>query len=236
MKMEEFVSKLGIRIDFTQASLPWSNGVNERNHYSCDIIVNKVMEKDKNLKLQTAVNMASWTHNTNVNVLGYSPLQLVTGKSIVLPGLTNGNVVTDSEYDDEAVRKIMERHYGMLKEFRELEFSKKLKKANEARARGYEDKQVKNDDIVYYQNQDKKAWLGPVKVCAVKGRDIFIFANGGIKKVPRCNIQLCESEDEEIEEDKEDSEEVKKAKKTVSIGELPEGFDGENRRVTRSMT
>ena len=46
MKMEEFVSKLGIKIDFTPAYSPWSNGVNERNHYSCDIIVKKVMEDD----------------------------------------------------------------------------------------------------------------------------------------------------------------------------------------------
>ena len=46
-------------------------------------------------------------------------------------------------------------------------------------------------------------------MCAVKGRDIFIFANGGIKKVPRYNIQLCESESEEIDEEKEDSKEVK---------------------------
>ena len=74
------------------------------------MIVKKAMEEDKKLKLQTGVNMASWTYNTNVNVLGYSPLQLVTGKSIVLPGLNNGNVVTGSEYDDEAVRKIMELH------------------------------------------------------------------------------------------------------------------------------
>ena len=78
------------------------------------------MEEDKKLKLQTAVNMASWTHNTNVNVLGYSPLQLVTGKSIFLPGLNNGNVVTESEFDDEAVRMIREIHYGMMKVFREL--------------------------------------------------------------------------------------------------------------------
>ena len=63
-------------------------------------------------------------------VLRFTPLQLVIGKSIVLPGLNNGNVVTDSEYDDEAVRKIMERHYEMMKEFRELEFSKKLKKVS----------------------------------------------------------------------------------------------------------
>ena len=82
------------------------------------------MEEDKNVRLQIVENMESSTHNTNVIVLGFSPLQLVTGKSIVLPGLNNSNVATDSEYDDEAIRKMMEQHYGMMKEFRELEFSK----------------------------------------------------------------------------------------------------------------
>ena len=53
--------------------------------------------------------MSAWTHNTNVNVLGYSPLQLMTGKSIMFPGLTTGDTATESLYDDETVRKIMER-------------------------------------------------------------------------------------------------------------------------------
>ena len=66
------------------------------------------MEEDKKIGLQEAVTMLAWTHNMNVNVLGYSPLQLVTGKSIVFPGLTTGNEVTESLYDDEAIRKIME--------------------------------------------------------------------------------------------------------------------------------
>ena len=92
----------------------------------------------------------------------------------------------------------------MMKEFRELEFSKKLKKVSETRSRGYEDIQVKEGDLVYYQHQDKKAWLGPVKVFAVKGRDIFIFANGSVRKVPRCNVQLCETEDDDSEEKDEE--------------------------------
>ena len=75
MKMEEFVNKLGIMIVFTPEFSPWSNGVNERSHYSCNIIVKKAMEEDKKLKLQTAVNMAhyfdisynwiSWNHFSN---------------------------------------------------------------------------------------------------------------------------------------------------------------------------
>ena len=71
------------------------------------------------------------TVNTNLNVFGFTLLQLVTGKSVVMPGLVNGDVATDLLYDDEQVRKIMERHYEMMKEFREQEFTKKLKKARE---------------------------------------------------------------------------------------------------------
>ena len=35
-KMEEFVNKLEIKIRFTLVFSPWSNGVNERNHYNCE--------------------------------------------------------------------------------------------------------------------------------------------------------------------------------------------------------
>ena len=138
-KMEEFVNKLGIKIKFTPAFSPWSNGVNERNHYNCDVIVRKIMDEDKKVSLEEAVDMASWTHNTNVNVLGFQPLQLVTGKSVMIPGLTMGDMATDSLYDDEMIRNIMERHYTIMKEFRELKFSKKLRRASKTRRKEYED-------------------------------------------------------------------------------------------------
>lgn len=40
--------------------------------------------------------MASWTHNTNVNVLGFSPIQLVMGKNVIFLGLAMGNEAPDS--------------------------------------------------------------------------------------------------------------------------------------------
>ena len=100
--------------------------------------------------------MAAWTHNTNVNTLGYSPLQLMTGKSIVLPSLTSGNVATESLYDDESVRRIMERHHETMKEFRKAEFSKKLERAKDMRSKGYEDVILKEGDLVFCQHQGKK--------------------------------------------------------------------------------
>ena len=67
----ELMSKLNLKIEFGPAYSPWSNGMNERNHYSADVVVREVMEADKKITLQKAVNHAAWTHNTNVNVLEY---------------------------------------------------------------------------------------------------------------------------------------------------------------------
>ena len=156
--------------------------------------------------------MAEWIYNTIVNVLGFTPLQLVTGRSVGRLGLVNGDVATDSLYDDEQVRKIMERHYEMMKEFREQEFTRKLKRAKNTRSKGYEDILIKEGDLVYYQHQDRKAWMGLVKVFAVKGKDVFIFANGNVRKVPRCNVQLCKSEEDEWKN--EEFEDTKNRKPT----------------------
>ena len=120
--MEEFLNKLGVKIQYTLVFSPWSNRVNERNHYDCDVIVRKVLDEDKKVGLGEAIDMASWTYNTNMNVLGFQPLQLVTGKSVMIPGLKMGDLATDSLYDDEMIRNIMECNYTMMKEIRELEF------------------------------------------------------------------------------------------------------------------
>merc|ERR1711962_1890412 len=198
--MKEFVSKLGLKIKFKPAFSPWSNDINERNHYNCDVMVMKIIEENKNVGLGEAVDMASWTHNTNVNVEGFQPLQLMTGKSVLIPDLTMGNLAIDSMADDEMVRNIMERHYLLMKEFRMLEFSGKLRKANKTRSKGYEDVIIETGDMVFYQYEHKMAWLGPEKVFAVNGGDIFIFSNGNLRKVPKFNVQLSEKK-EEIEKD-----------------------------------
>ena len=80
VKMDELVSKLGIRISYGLAYSPWSNRINERNHASCDITIKKLMEDRKIGLTDVLIKTAAWTHNMNVNRAGYSPLTLVTGK------------------------------------------------------------------------------------------------------------------------------------------------------------
>ena len=49
------------------------------------MIVKKIRADDAKMVLQDAVNMASGTHNSNTIVSGYTSMQLMTGKSVVLP-------------------------------------------------------------------------------------------------------------------------------------------------------
>jgi hypothetical protein len=106
--VEELAAKIGFQVHFGPTYSSWSNGLNERNHYSADVMVNKIMASDKKITLQKAVEMAAWSHNTNTSILGYNPMQLVTGKAVIIPGISQGNEATDSPFDSENIRKIME--------------------------------------------------------------------------------------------------------------------------------
>ena len=99
---------------------------------------------------------------------------------------------------------------------------------------------INSGDIVFYQYEDKKAWLGPEKVFAVNGGDIFIFANGNLRKVPRCNVQLSEKK-EEIERDKREGSASKvtfEERDSEAFGKEVEEKDMEvvSKIMTRSMT
>ena len=75
---------------------------------SANLTIKKVIEEKKTALNDSLVKVAAWMHNTSVNKLGYTPLQLVTGKSVTLPGLTTGNESTESMTDCEAVQKKLE--------------------------------------------------------------------------------------------------------------------------------
>ena len=73
-----------------------------------------------------------------MNKLGYTPLQLVTGKAVTLPGLTTENEATESMTDSEAVQRTMELLSKTTQEFREAEMKKKLKECQGVRTQVYQ--------------------------------------------------------------------------------------------------
>merc|ERR1711867_250471 len=152
-------------------------------------------------------------HNTNVNRAGFSPLTLVTGKAVSIPGLTMGNEGSESLTDAEAVRKIMETMHKVTKEFREAETKVKLRECQGIRVRSYQNQEkYVSGDKVWFQYKDGNAWCGPGEVIYHKGNAVFIHSNGDKRKVPKCNVKLNVKNgdgDDEISEadDKEEKNE-----------------------------
>ena len=50
------------------------NGINERNQGSIDVIVQKIVSKNKGMTLKEVVSMAGWTHSMNANTAGHELL------------------------------------------------------------------------------------------------------------------------------------------------------------------
>ena len=109
IQLDELTSILRLSsVKFGPSSSSWSNSLNQRNHASADITIKTLMEEHKVSLSDSLMKAAAWTHNTLVNKLGYSPLQLVTRQAVTVPGLTTGNEGTDIIKDSEAVRRKME--------------------------------------------------------------------------------------------------------------------------------
>ena len=125
-----------------------------------------------------------------MNRAGYSPLTLVTGKAVTIPGLTMGNEGSESVTDSEAVRRIMETIHKVTKEFREAETKVKLKECQGIRVRSYQNQEKYiSGDKVWYQYKDGNAWHGPGEVIYHKGNAVFIHSNGDVKKVEVCKVK-----------------------------------------------
>ena len=84
------------------------------------------------------VKAAAWTQNTSVNKLGYSPLQLVIGKSVTIPGLTSSNVATESMTESEAVQRTLENIMKISSKLRGSDMRRKLNKCQKVRIQAYQ--------------------------------------------------------------------------------------------------
>jgi len=164
IKLDELTSKLGLTVKFGPAYFPWSNGLNDRNHAFADLTIKKLIEEKKVPLSDSLVKAASWTHNTSVNKVGYSPLQLVTGKAVTLPSLTTGNVATESMTDSEAVQRTLENLTKILAEFPKADKRRKLKECQGIRVQSYQHLDNYVEDLVWYQPLNGNSWLGPAAV------------------------------------------------------------------------
>ena len=64
--MTEYSQKLGLKLYLTAAHSPFSNGSMERNHFTIDLTISKMMEDDNTLKLEDALRKAVYAYNCQI--------------------------------------------------------------------------------------------------------------------------------------------------------------------------
>ena len=129
-KMNKVCETFGIKLLTTGSYSPNQNGLCEKNHQIVDKIIEKLISDDQKLPFEEALSSAVFAKNMLVNVYGYSPLQLVTGKQPKLPGATSDQL-TAQEGEHEETKGItrIASIANARKAFTEVENSERLKKA-----------------------------------------------------------------------------------------------------------
>ena len=61
----------------------------------------KIMEEDKSISIEEAVDRACYSKNIEIGWLGFSQIQIAHGRSPFIPGISEGNLNKDELSDLE---------------------------------------------------------------------------------------------------------------------------------------
>ena len=162
--LEQLCRRLNISIKTTPSYSPWSNGDNERKHGAINLTARKLMEDDPSMTLEEALQHATWARNTEPGRHRVAPIQIITGQLPVIPGVSDGNCMTDAIIKgSDTVRQHFDRQEKVKVIYRQAEASRRLKDASKARIYPYMDQIYKvGDKITYLDKNDQ--WSGPAVI------------------------------------------------------------------------
>ena len=120
-----------------------------RRHAAIDATIAKRLEDNKKHTLEEALKYALWSRNLEPGRTGFSPYQVVFGRSPHLPGVSDGDLLKDQELDDD---EYIKHHFKVqeeaLIEFRRAEHSQKIKDALKVRLQPNMSEAFEKDDEV----------------------------------------------------------------------------------------
>ena len=201
-KLIEVASKLGLSLNFTAAHSPWSNGKNERNHFTCDQTIHKLLEENPRVSLEEAVSHAVEAKNLQITKSGFSPRQLMYGKQGIIPGISEGNPVSmDMAVESDSFRNEFVTRQRAEEIYRRIDSNERLQKCISQRIQGYSDAKYKEGDIVLFKEENKCRWSGPAKVVLMDGNKVQLSFAGSYRTVPTCRVIPFQEDIEIVTED-----------------------------------
>ena len=186
--MRDLCEMYSIKHITTAAFAPWSNGGNERNHHTVDLMMEKIMAEDKSIKFEDALARAVYAKNSMLNVHGFSPSQILTGKQPRIPGACSDN--TPQADNLEVTSKTVQQNLNLMQmarqAFAKVDNSNRLRtamKVRESPLRSYT-----NGETVWYKFGADPGWHGPGKVIGQDNKIVFIRHGGHIISVSQNRI------------------------------------------------
>ena len=172
--MREVASALNVQLLSTGANSPWQNGVVERNHMTTDSIITAISRDFPNMPLDVALAWAINAVNSMSSVRGFSPYQLVFGKSIRLPNILEDPPPAweEPQKSKELIDTLNAIHAARV-EYTKAERCERLKKALKAKIR-VSDTVYDKGDIVYFKKETEDTWRGPAKVVFQDSKVLFL--------------------------------------------------------------
>ena len=233
-ELTEIAEYLGVRSTFTAAYSPNQNGTNERNHAIVDNMMAKMRMQDPDMSASVALTWALMAKNTLQNISGFSPFQIVFGKSPVLPSVY---VAGPSGLEEVEMAKSVAENINAMHLAREAyiagESDKILKAALKDRiySRGND---VKIGDWIYFKNRDK--WKGPVKVAGKDGKSLYVVRGGRFLTVntDHADVAIFEGELKKKDQTQERREENKVNKESGHEEPLETGAENKTIENTDS--
>ncbi|PIK34739.1 hypothetical protein BSL78_28435 [Apostichopus japonicus] len=170
----EFAEQFNVEVCATAAYSPWSNGICERNHYVVDTCVQKMIEDDPDMELSVALAWAVNAKNCMQTHQGFSPIQLVLGKSPNLPSvlLDEPPALEEVEVSDNVLQHLNALH-AARRAFTKAESSERIRRALRHNVRVSEMAFLPGDRV-FYKRDESNRWRGPGKVIGQDGKVVFV--------------------------------------------------------------
>ena len=201
----EAMEQYNIEVCATGARSPWSNGICERNHCVVDVMIEKMTDEDKTMKLEVALANAISAKNSLYNYNGFAPIQLVTGSLPNLPNVLNKALPALEEPSSTIISNSLNAMNLARKAFVQAEASEKISRALKHPVRATEEN-FENGEKVYYKVNSEPKWRGPGKVIGQLGTRVLVLHGS---RLHRChaNAVIKVGSNEEVKMNKNDKRE-----------------------------
>ena len=195
----------------TAASSPWMNGSCERNHATVDRILDKILEDDPQCDLQKAVNLACFVKNTEINKTGFSPFQLLCGRSPSFPGLSDCSPTSIELEGNNEYLNILRRLDMARVESRRVDCNQRMKLALKSKINQSCEKSYNLGDSVYFKLQSSHRWKSGL-VLGKDGTVLFVKYGNFMRRVPIDHVIPAEQY-LDVSEETGDQEDVDNAER-----------------------